>query len=467
MTRSSKFYLQRFYPLLDLLLAVLFAYFSSHVTNAIAPLFGWEQGTNFNLLTTTPFLAGAAIMAIPFILRQVGFYHKQNMQRISTALRQLLNFVAYYLCALGIYMSLENYSMFYSQTLLVNFVGIPLVIFIRFLIVRIANQYRSNAVEYRRQIILAGEPDEVEKGWEAMPKYWRKNFNIVRRVSATDTEDTIQQLIEQHSVNGLFVFGDITTQHTFAHVITQCEVQGIDVNLVLRNKLSTSLRVDINEVGDVRMLVLSSTPAFSWSRLFKAILDRIVALLALLCSLPLWVIAAIGIKISDPKGPIFFRQKRSGLYGRVFSMWKFRSMYVDAEDRLEEVKAKYGNEMNGPIFKLTNDPRIFKFGHFIRKTSIDELPQLLNIITGDMSIVGPRPLPIYETEAFPKIEHRRRLSVKPGLTCYWQIEDRSDNADFDNMVAKDLRYIDEWSLWLDVKLFFRTIPAVLFGKGAK
>ena len=142
-------------------------------------------------------------------------------------------------------------------------------------------------------------------------------------------------------------------------------------------------------------------------------------------------------------------------------------MYSDAEQRLAEIKAKYGNEMNGPIFKLTNDPRIFPFGHLIRKLSIDELPQLINIITGDMSIVGPRPLPVYETAEFPSIAHRRRLCVKPGLTCYWQIEDRSDNGDFDNMINKDFKYIDNWSLWLDVVLFFRTIPAVLFGKGAK
>ena len=227
------------------------------------------------------------------------------------------------------------------------------------------------------------------------------------------------------------------------------------------------LRVSINEVGDAQMIAMITTPDFSWARLFKSVLDRLVALVILLCTSPLWLLAAIGIKISDPKGPVFFRQRRSGLYGREFRMWKFRSMYVDAESRLDEIKAKYGNEMNGPIFKLTNDPRIFPFGHFIRKTSIDELPQLLNIICGDMSIVGPRPLPVYETAAFPKIEHRRRLSVKPGLTCYWQIEDRSDTTDFDVMVQKDLKYIDTWSLWLDVKLFFRTIPAVLFGKGAK
>ena len=148
-------------------------------------------------------------------------------------------------------------------------------------------------------------------------------------------------------------------------------------------------------------------------------------------------------------------------------MWKFRPMYKDAEQRLEEIKAAYGNEMDGPIFKLTNDPRIFPFGHFIRKFSIDELPQLLNVLKGDMSIVGPRPLPLYETAAFTDIAHRRRLSVLPGLTCFWQVEGRSENSTFDDMVQKDLKYIDNWSLWLDVKLFFRTIPAVIFGRGAK
>ena len=468
MTRRSKFYLRCLYPFLDFCLAVVFAYCSPWVTNAVAELSGMATGPFFNILTTSPFLAGAALVAVPVILRQVGFYHKQNMQRISSALRQLLTFGVYYLCAIGLYLAIEETSPFHSLTLLVNLVGIMLVVFLRYLIIRWHNIHSGHAAAHRRQVILAGSPENIEKGWNSFPEYWRANFNVVGRVeNHDDSEEKIQQLIEEHSVNGLFVFGGLAAHHTYEKVITQCEVQGIDVNIILRNRMGTSLRADINEVGEARMLVLSSTPSYSWARMFKALMDRIVALLILLVSSPLWLVAAIGIKLSDPKGPIFFRQRRSGVYGRVFHMWKFRSMYVDAEARLEEVKAKYGNEMNGPIFKLTNDPRIFKFGHFIRKTSIDELPQLLNILCGDMSIVGPRPLPVYETEAFPKIEHRRRLSVKPGLTCFWQIEDRSDNGDFDNMVNKDLRYIDEWSLWLDVKLFFRTIPAVLFGKGAK
>lgn len=468
MTRKSTFYQRCFYPIVDLLLACLFAYYSPYVANVVAPVLGGKTGEFFNLLTASPFLAGVALAAVPIILRQVGFYHKQNMQRVATALRQLLAFAVYYLCGIGIYLAVEETPAFYSQTLLVNLVGIPLVVFLRYMVVRSYNLFCGKAESSRRQVILAGSAEAVEKGWNSFPDYWRRYFNVVGRIEdGSDCEEQVQKIIAEHNVNGLYVFGGIAAYHTYQAVIAQCEVQGIDVNMVLGERMGTSLRADINEVGDNRMIVLSSTPVYSWSRMVKALLDRLVALVILICSSPLWLLAAIGIKISDPKGPVFFRQKRSGVYGRVFYMWKFRSMYVDAEARLEEVKAKYGNEMTGPIFKLTNDPRIFKFGHFIRKTSIDELPQLLNILSGDMSIVGPRPLPVYETEAFPKIEHRRRLSVKPGLTCFWQIEDRSDNGDFDNMVAKDMRYIDEWSLWLDIKLFFRTIPAVLFRKGAK
>lgn len=466
MVGSSRFYWLRLYPLLDLALAAIFAYYSPCVTNWIAPLFGWKQGQVFNILLASPFLAGAALMSIPIILRHVGFYHKQNLQRPATAMRQLLAFGTYFLCTMGIYTVAMESDIHNSKILLVNLVGIILVIFLRYSLTRFINLHRSDA--FRRQVVLVGDSAAVQTGWESLPEHWRCNFKVVGRFcDAAPHEEELQTLIEQYNVTALYVFGGLAAHHDFAPLIEQCEVQGIDVNLVLRDRLSSSLRVDMNEVGDTRMVVLSSTPEVSWALLCKGVLDRLMALCLLIASSPFWLVAAIGIKISDPKGPVFFRQKRSGLYGRVFSMWKFRSMYVDAESRLEEVKAKYGNEMNGPIFKLTNDPRIFKFGHFIRKTSIDELPQLLNVLVGDMSIVGPRPLPVYETEAFPRIEHRRRLSVKPGLTCFWQIEDRSDNSDFDNMIAKDLRYIDEWSLWLDFKLFFRTIPAVLFGKGAK
>ena len=148
-------------------------------------------------------------------------------------------------------------------------------------------------------------------------------------------------------------------------------------------------------------------------------------------------------------------------------MWKFRTMVPDAEAKLAEVKEQMGNEMSGPVFKLENDPRVFPFARFLRKWSIDELPQLINVLKGDMSMVGPRPLPVYEVKEFEKSEYRRRLSVKPGITCTWQAGGRNTITEWEDWVKMDLEYIDNWSLWYDFKLIFMTIPAVLFGKGAK
>jgi lipopolysaccharide/colanic/teichoic acid biosynthesis glycosyltransferase len=142
-------------------------------------------------------------------------------------------------------------------------------------------------------------------------------------------------------------------------------------------------------------------------------------------------------------------------------------MVPDAEALLEKIKAEHGNQMDGPVFKLDRDPRIFPFGAWLRKLSIDELPQLLNVLTGDMSLVGPRPLPLYEVAAFSELAHRRRLSVKPGITCEWQAGGRNKITSFEQWVEMDLRYIDNWSLWLDFKILLKTIPAVLLGKGAK
>ena len=142
-------------------------------------------------------------------------------------------------------------------------------------------------------------------------------------------------------------------------------------------------------------------------------------------------------------------------------------MHPDAEAQLDSVKKSEGNEMSGPVFKLENDPRVFGFGNFLRRTSIDELPQLLNVLRGDMSLVGPRPLPLYEVDQFAKSEHRRRLSVKPGITCLWQIGGRNKISSFEEWVRLDLKYIDNWSLWLDLKILLKTVPAVLLRKGSK
>ena len=196
--------------------------------------------------------------------------------------------------------------------------------------------------------------------------------------------------------------------------------------------------------------------------LAKRLLDIIASALLLMLLSPVFLACAIAIRRNSP-GPVFFKQTRVGRWGKLFSMWKFRSMYIDAETRKKELEKM--NEMNGGVlFKMKEDPRITKVGKFIRKASIDELPQLWNVFVGDMSLVGPRPALPSEVNQYSLAE-RRRLEVIPGITCIWQVSGRSD-IPFDEQVGLDVEYIESQSLWLDFKLLFLTIPAVLLGRGA-
>ncbi|MBE5830019.1 MAG: sugar transferase [Butyrivibrio sp.] len=202
----------------------------------------------------------------------------------------------------------------------------------------------------------------------------------------------------------------------------------------------------------------------SYKRLFiKRIVDIIGALIGLIFTGIITIFLAPAIKIDSP-GPVFFSQTRIGKNGRRFKIYKFRSMYVDAEERKKELESQ--NEMNGLMFKMENDPRVTKVGAFIRKTSLDEFPQFLNVLKGDMSLVGTRPPTEAEFEQYNE-HYRRRLSMTPGLTGLWQISGRSDIEDFDEVVRLDLQYIDNWSLTEDFKILLKTVGVVLFGRGAK
>jgi exopolysaccharide biosynthesis polyprenyl glycosylphosphotransferase len=203
----------------------------------------------------------------------------------------------------------------------------------------------------------------------------------------------------------------------------------------------------------------------SWNAgayLVKRMFDFCVASIFLLICSPILGLVALLVKLDSP-GPVFFLQKRLGLGKRPFTIYKFRTMIVDAEKVMHEVIAL--NETNGPTFKLKNDPRITRIGKFLRKTSLDEIPQLLNIVLGDMSLVGPRPLPLRDYQGFSEDWQRRRFSVKPGITCLWQVMGRS-SIGFEEWMALDLQYIDHWSVWLDIKILLQTVPAVLRGSGA-
>ncbi len=201
---------------------------------------------------------------------------------------------------------------------------------------------------------------------------------------------------------------------------------------------------------------------YGWSVVVKRILDFSLSYVLLVLLSPLFLVTGLLIKVTSP-GPIFFAQERVGLNKRKFRLYKFRTMIADAEQKLSEVE--HLNEVSGPVFKIVNDPRITPIGKFLRRTSIDELPQLFNVLKGDMSLVGPRPLPVRDYEGFSQDWQRRRFSVRPGITCLLQFIGRSD-LQFNKWMEMDMQYIDQWSLWLDLKILAQTVPVVLTGSGA-
>jgi exopolysaccharide biosynthesis polyprenyl glycosylphosphotransferase len=244
-------------------------------------------------------------------------------------------------------------------------------------------------------------------------------------------------------------------------VLLHCANLGIKVRVQLEFLPAAYSHVYLEKFRDVELLSLSSAPESDLLLFAKRVFDVVFAALSLLLLLPLMLTIAAAIRITSP-GPILFRQTRCGLGGRLFTLYKFRSMINNAEQLRAELHQL--NELDGPVFKISDDPRITSVGRWLRRFSIDELPQLWNILRGDMSFVGPRPAVPDEVEQYEPWQ-RRRLRMRPGLTCIWVLEGRN-HLDFNRWIQLDLAYIDTWSLWLDTKIFLRTIPIVLTGRGA-
>ena len=246
-------------------------------------------------------------------------------------------------------------------------------------------------------------------------------------------------------------------------VASLCEEQGILIRFASTLFDLKASRKRIEHIGDGDSLITHYTGSLEgWPVVIKRVIDIVGSAALLILLSPVLLFAALLIKLTSP-GPVMFVQKRLGLNKRHFGIFKFRTMVIDAEKRMKEIE--HLNEVSGPVFKIKNDPRITPIGKFLRKTSIDELPQLLNVFNGDMSLVGPRPLPIRDYEGFSQDWQRRRFSIRPGITCLWQIGGRS-SISFEKWMELDLQYIDKWSLWLDFEILVKTIPAVLKGSGA-
>ncbi len=331
----------------------------------------------------------------------------------------------------------------------------------------IVSYVRGRAIrgELRERILLAGLPEDIASLERSFTPDQQLLMNVAGRIDID--KQPLSDLIEamhKHAVSRVIFAAGHSQLNRIEEAIGACEIEGVPAWLVADFIHTSISKPDFDAFAGRPMLVFRSAPEVSWALLLKGIIDRVGAFIALVVMAIPMAIAALIIRMTS-KGPVVFRQHRAGKYGKPFVMYKFRSMSDDAEMRRAELEPF--NQMHGPVFKVERDPRITPFGRWLRRTSFDEVPQLVNVLMGDMSLVGPRPLPLYEVEKFENTAQRRRLSVKPGLTCLWQISGRNQVRDFRDWVKLDLDYIDRWSLALDFKILLRTIPAVILGFGAK
>jgi len=272
----------------------------------------------------------------------------------------------------------------------------------------------------------------------------------------------VREILESGGIDELILLAERDSLDEFTQIFLMCEELGVTARVILNFFPHSIARMELHQFEGFPLLSFSTTPTNEALLLIRRVLDVALAVLLLVVTVPISLITALFIKLTS-SGSVLFKQERCGLNGRLFVMYKFRSMVDNAEQRRVELDAL--NEMDGPVFKLSRDPRITLIGKIIRRFSIDELPQLYNVLRGDMSLVGPRP-PLPQEVARYERWQRRRLSMKPGITCLWQISGRNQ-VSFDDWMKLDLTYIDNWSLLLDLKILLKTVPVVLLGRGAK
>ena len=401
----------------------------------------------------------------PLLLEMQGFYQYTLEKPLPRSLRQ----IAYAGVSLGLI--LGGCVVFLKLTIpsrsafILFMILAPVGLLVREAVFRHIQLRRLRRGAHGESVILAGDPGRMRNLVDKLSPVQKLEIQIVEQIDLGNAR--IGQLVDamhRHNVGRVILAFNVDSATGMQDAIAACETEGVEAWLAADFVRSSIARPAYDSLGPTPMLVFRRTPDLSWALLLKSAADRVGALLALVVLMPLFVVVGAVIKITSP-GPVIFKQTRAGRHGKPFTMYKFRSMRSGAEMERDELLAL--NQMSGPVFKLERDPRVTRFGQWLRRTSVDEFPQLLNVLLGQMSLVGPRPLPIYEVDNFELTAHRRRLSMKPGLTCLWQVSGRNDVRDFGDWVKLDVEYIDNWSLWLDFAILLRTIPVVFLGKGAR
>lgn len=433
------------------------------------------------------------MLATAFIFTFLCFSQTENITKRGWKgeLKLSVAFNGILLAALATLLTLTKAAMADSRYLMIGICGFNVLCMLAFRQLLKAYLNKPDTVYRLASLVgIVSTTDRVDNLLNSLNKDWTKSVRGIALLdgakSSVGTEKNgvpivaagldFMDWVRRDSLDEIYISIPYDSGASLMPVLVELESMGISIhlNIPLLERLHASKNPDnaswypqlakvVEVYKDVPMITLKATQRSFSDTVIKRLIDIVGSLVGLIISVPIIAITAIPLKLESP-GPLLFKQKRVGLNGRIFYIYKLRSMYMDAEERKKELMAQ--NEMNGLMFKITDDPRITKVGKFIRKTSIDELPQFWNVLKGEMSLVGTRPPTLDEYNQYES-HHKRRLSMKPGITGMWQVSGRSDIEDFEDVVKLDVEYIDNWSFMLDIKILLKTVAVVFAHRGAK
>lgn len=419
-----------------------------------------------------------AICVLSYFINDSGhhFFSRGKFTELIVLLKEKLIFSMIWI----VFLYLQHQAGLLSRLVLLYFILIDTVVtYAAYLILKEGLLRFYQKSKYSSKLLLVTVKSRAEETVENIVSYneWTRKLNGIVYLDGDGTEDALGEIpivsgpdnfmdyVIHHDVDEVFIVDDGWHHREEVEAwIQELEMMGVvvDVNIDIFD-LNIHGKKKLNRVGKYATVTFTRNIFSMRQLLAKRCLDVCGSLVGMVILAIATIFVAPAIKFESP-GPVFFGQTRVGKNGRKFTFYKFRSMYQDAEQRKKELMAK--NEVNGLMFKMEDDPRITRVGRFIRKTSIDELPQFWNVLRGDMSLVGTRPPTVDEFEQY-EAKHKCRLSMTPGLTGLWQISGRSDIKDFDEVVKLDMQYIDNWSILKDIKILLKTIIVVILGKGSR
>lgn len=441
----------------------------------LAFFYGGPEGVNyvFNAILTPTFDSSLFLLGVlgswAFVLSSFWLYRSKRLASLKDELADVVRAVVFCSLILATMILLAEWQIFPKRFLLIFALSAGGLLFsLRLVKRKLLKEFRLHGRNLRSVVVIGAgrRGQEIVKLIKENPEI---GYKFAGFVDDLNTPKTIGRLSEISRVLAENVIDEViiclpvkTFYEQMESIAIAAEEQGITVRIysdLFNLKLARAVP---GEIGDAPILSLYTRSFSNWQILAKNTIDFLGGLIVMILAAPVMIAIALLIKLTSP-GPVFFIQERVGYNKRLFRMFKFRTMVVDAVEQQKKLEAL--NEADGPVFKIKHDPRITPIGKWLRKTSLDELPQLFNVLLGDLSLVGPRPLPERDFQKFDQRWFNRRFSVKPGITCIWQISGRSETT-FDQWIMQDLEYIDKWSVSLDLKILLKTVPTVLRGTGA-